>query len=152
MDQNKEQMETIFGPVGILARHLSQYEPRPGQQEMAKAIATLLGQERKGEKLLATERQNAQAACLVVEAETGLGKTLAYLVPAALSGRKVVLSTNTRNLQDQILTSEIPFIQQYISPGIKAMCVKGRQNYLCLYRWHQLVAKGGQQAFFPVQN
>ncbi|TBV79891.1 MAG: ATP-dependent DNA helicase [Desulfobulbaceae bacterium] len=87
-----------------------------------------------------TEIRQAYSArhLLLAEAGTGTGKTLAYLVPAALSGRKVVISTNTINLQEQILAKEIPFIRRYLAPGLKAICVKGRQNYLCLYRWHQL--------------
>jgi len=132
-------MNDIFGNKGILANHLDDYEPRPGQQEMAQAVLELL-----------TDNQDDpffeadQAACLAVEAETGLGKTLAYLIPAVLSGRRVVISTNTRNLQDQIIEREIPFIRQYIAPNLQAMCVKGRQNYLCLYRWHQVYSE--QQA------
>ena len=137
-------MEDIFGPQGILADHLPEYEARPGQQEMAEAVARLLDPEK---ELPFNEQEHPQAECLMVEAETGLGKTLAYLVPAVLSGRKVVVSTNTRNLQDQILKREIPFIRQHIDPDLKAMCVKGRQNYLCLYRWHQLTA-GGQHELF----
>jgi ATP-dependent DNA helicase DinG len=120
-------MDKIFGPEGILARYLPHYEPRPGQQQMAMAVAEIL-------------QDPEHASCLVVEAETGLGKTLAYLVPAVLSGRRVVVSTNTRNLQDQILQGEIPFIKKYIDPELTALCVKGRQNYLCLYRWHQFLA------------
>jgi len=122
-------MEDIFGTGGVLSRHLAGYEPRPGQAQMAQAVAGVLGD---------TDRPR----CLVVEAETGLGKTLAYLVPAVLSGRRVVVSTNTRNLQDQILQREIPFILRYIDPSLRALCVKGRQNYLCLYRWHQYQAAG----------
>jgi ATP-dependent DNA helicase DinG len=125
-------MERIFGPSGILARHLLGYEPRPGQLAMAQAVAALLATP---EEFCAD-----QAACLVVEAETGLGKTLAYLVPAVLSGKRVVVSTHTRNLQDQILHKEIPLIIERIDPELTALCVKGRQNYLCLYRWHQLLA------------
>ncbi len=120
-------MDEIFGPGGVLARYLTHYEPRPGQQQMAKAVAGVL-------------QDPERVSCLVVEAETGLGKTLAYLVPAVLSGRRVVVSTNTRNLQDQILQGEIPFIQHYIDPELTALCVKGRQNYLCHYRWHQFLA------------
>ncbi|PIE60695.1 MAG: ATP-dependent helicase [Desulfobulbus propionicus] len=126
-------MNTLFGDNGILAQHLPGFEPRPGQKEMAEAVAALLassGDDASSERM--------EADCLAVEAETGLGKTLAYLVPAVLSGRKVVVSTNTRNLQDQILKREIPFIQQTIDPELQAICVKGRQNYLCLYRWYQL--------------
>jgi len=126
-------MEKVFGPGGVLASHLPGYEPRPGQRRMAEAVAGVLADPDRGS--------------LVVEAETGLGKTLAYLVPAVLSGRKVVVSTNTRNLQDQILKGEIPFIREYIHPGLKALCVKGRQNYLCLYRWHQYRA-GRQSELF----
>jgi len=137
-------MEEIFGPQGLLADHLPDYESRLGQQEMAEAVADLLAEEN---GLMFNEQEQARADCLVVEAETGLGKTLAYLVPAVLSGRKVVVSTNTRNLQDQILKREIPFIRQHIDPDLKAMCVKGRQNYLCLYRWHQLTG-GGQHELF----
>ncbi len=132
-------MNTIFGPEGVLAHHLNDYEPRPGQQEMAAAVSELLAR--------IDPDEDGQAGSLVVEAETGLGKTLAYLIPAVLSGRRVVVSTNTRNLQDQILGREIPFIREYIEPELKALCVKGRQNYLCLYRWHQQVS-GGQGELF----
>ena len=130
-------MDSIFGPEGLLATHLDGYESRPGQLAMAKAIEQLLGASDE-------ELPPDQAVSLVVEAETGLGKTLAYLIPAVRSGNRVVVSTNTRNLQDQILQREIPLIQQYIDPDLKALCVKGRQNYLCLYRWRQL--QGGHQA------
>lgn len=129
-------MDSIFGPNGVLATHLDGYESRPGQLEMARAITALLAENK-------DDRPPDQASSLVIEAETGLGKTLAYLIPAVLSGNRVVVSTNTRNLQDQILQREIPLIQQYITPDLKALCVKGRQNYLCLYRWRQLQA--GQQ-------
>lgn len=124
-------MDKIFGTGGVLASHLQGFEPRTGQLKMAEAVAGVL--------------EDPDPSCLVVEAETGLGKTLAYLVPAVLSGRRVVVSTNTRNLQDQILQGEIPFIKKYIDPGLQALCVKGRQNYLCYYRWHQFAAerKGG---------
>jgi ATP-dependent DNA helicase DinG len=126
-------MEKVFGPEGVLAHHLPGYEPRPGQQQMAEAVSRVL--------------EEPESCSLVVEAETGLGKTLAYLVPAVLSGRKIVVSTNTRNLQDQILNGEIPFIQQYIDSGLKALSVKGRQNYLCLYRWHQYRADSQKELF-----
>lgn len=125
-------MEQFFGPEGVLARNLGGYESRPGQLAMAQAV----------DDLLATPEEflGDQAVSLVVEAETGLGKTLAYLIPAVLSGKRVVVSTHTRNLQDQILLKEIPLILAHIDPELKALCVKGRQNYLCLYRWHQLLA------------
>jgi len=134
-------MNTIFGPEGVLAHHLNGYEPRPGQKEMAAAVSELLA------GIDPDKDGDGQAGSLVVEAETGLGKTLAYLVPAVLSGRRVVVSTNTRNLQDQILEREIPFIREYIEPELKALCVKGRQNYLCLYRWHQQVSADQGELF-----
>ncbi|MCI5151432.1 MAG: DEAD/DEAH box helicase, partial [Candidatus Electrothrix sp. MAN1_4] len=103
-----EYMKNIFSDSGVLAENLPHYEPRSGQRAMAKAIAELLRQEKKQGT---QDQELSQAHCLIVEAGTGLGKTLAYLIPAALSGKKVVVSTNTRNLQDQILQREIPFLQ-----------------------------------------
>jgi ATP-dependent DNA helicase DinG len=126
------QTQKIFEPDGILPKLLPAYESRPGQLEMASAVAEILA----GGKL-------------VVEAETGIGKTLAYLVPAVLSRQKVVISTNTLNLQEQILKSEIPFIQKHIDPQLSVICVKGRQNYLCLYRWQQLDAHPQKELFAP---
>ena len=127
--------QEIFKPDGLLSTLLDTYEPRPGQLEMAAAVAEILA----GGKL-------------VVEAETGIGKTLAYLVPAVLSGQKIVVSTNTLNLQEQILKSEIPFIREHIDPGLSVLCVKGRQNYLCLYRWQQLRAHPQLEMFAPAET
>ena len=127
-----KQTQEIFKPDGILSTLLDTYEPRPGQLDMASAVAEILA----GGKL-------------VVEAETGIGKTLAYLVPAVLSRQKVIISTNTLNLQEQILRSEIPFIQEHIDPELSVLCVKGRQNYLCLYRWQQFGAHPQIEIFAP---
>jgi ATP-dependent DNA helicase DinG len=88
----------------------------------------------------------------VVEAETGIGKTLAYLIPAVLSLQKVVISTNTLNLQEQILKNEIPFIQEHIDPELSVLCVKGRQNYLCLYRWQQFAVQPHLEMFAPEET
>ncbi|OQX05839.1 MAG: hypothetical protein BWK76_26940 [Desulfobulbaceae bacterium A2] len=123
-------MMSFFAPAGLLAACLPGYEPRSGQAEMAAAVA----------EALAAAGGEEQARCLLVEAGTGLGKTLAYLVPAVLSGRKVVVSTATRNLQEQILQRDIPWLQRHVDPQLDALCVKGRQNYLCLLRWQQLLA------------
>ncbi len=133
----KVTMEKIFGLDGVLAHHLERYETRTGQLQMAEAVAALLNQD--DESL---PEEGLFASSLIVEAGTGLGKTLAYLIPAALSRRKVVISTATRNLQDQILEHEIPFIQKYVDPTLTALCVKGKQNYLCLYRRNQYRAAG----------
>ncbi len=126
----------IFGPGGTLARRLPGYEGRPGQLEMAEAVWGNL-----------TAPPGPMAALLATEAGTGIGKTLAYLVPAALSGRRVVISTATLNLQDQILEKEIPFIRKHIDPELTAVCVKGRQNYLCLYRWQQVASSPRKRLF-----
>lgn len=123
-------LEDIFCHGGILARHLQEYESRPEQLKMARAVSHAFS-----------------GGALAVEAGTGIGKTLAYLVPAALSGQKVVISTGTLNLQDQILNKEIPFLKKHITPELDALCVKGRRNYLCLYRWKQ-VAVARQMHFF----
>jgi len=127
-------VSAIFSPAegGILAEKLPGYEARKSQFSMAMAIAEAL----EANTFAATGR----ADLLAIEAGTGTGKTLAYLVPAILSGQKVVVSTNTLNLQDQILNKEIPFIKEHLAPELNALCVKGRQNYLCLYRWHQFVS------------
>ncbi len=83
------------------------------------------------------KREGDNGNVLLVEAETGIGKTLAYLLPTILSEQRIVVSTATINLQDQILNKEIPLISDILGEDIPAICVKGRQNYLCLYRWFQ---------------
>ncbi len=124
----------IFSPGGLISQKLSGYDPRPGQLRMAQAIADILHQEDPWGHNPVLGRK------LAIEAETGIGKTLAYLVPAVLSGQKIVVSTGTINLQEQILHKEIPFIREHIDPTLTALCVKGRQNYLCYYRYHQFTA------------
>jgi ATP-dependent DNA helicase DinG len=130
MVDTEQRIKEIFGSQGLLASQLENFEKRPGQLDMAVAVTHAL-----------------QGGKLAVEAETGIGKTLAYLIPAVLSGQKVVVSTNTLNLQEQILAREIPFIQQHIDPELSALCVKGRQNYLCLYRWHQFASHPQMEIF-----
>lgn len=120
--QNNNKINRIFGPDGILAKSLSGFEHRPGQEKMAGAVLDIFIHEGK----------------LLVEAGTGIGKTLAYLVPAALSGRKVVIATGTKNLQDQILSKEAPFLQKHLFPELAVVCLKGKKNYLCLHRWKRL--------------
>jgi ATP-dependent DNA helicase DinG len=122
-------VKKIFAEGGKLSSGLKGFEPRAGQQQMAEAVAETL---RDG-----SERADGRASLLLVEAETGIGKTLAYLVPALLSGQRVVISTATINLQDQILKKEIPLLERVLEMNIPALCIKGRQNYLCHYRWFQ---------------
>ncbi|WP_240744330.1 ATP-dependent DNA helicase [Desulfopila sp. IMCC35006] len=127
------QLTEIFGPGGRLAGNLANFEPRDGQHAMAEAVADVL-------LLDAPERQDhdgPQARVLLIEAETGIGKTLAYLIPAALSGKRVVISTATLNLQDQIINKDLPLVEKVLDEKIAALCIKGRENYLCQYRWYQ---------------
>jgi ATP-dependent DNA helicase DinG len=111
-------MEEIFGPNGLIARHHPDYEYRPGQLAMAQAVAEALDQRHH----------------LLVEAGTGIGKTLAYLVPAIATGRRVIVSTGTKNLQEQIFYKDIPFLQAILPRKFKASYLKGRSNYVCLNR------------------
>jgi ATP-dependent DNA helicase DinG len=112
----------FFRPGGVLARTRRDFEHRPGQQAMSEAVARVL--ERGG--------------TLMVEAGTGTGKTLAYLVPAIACGRRVVISTGTRNLQDQLLGQELPFLRDEVGVELSACAMKGRDNYLCRYRLGQM--------------
>ena len=125
-------MKEFFSQDGLLAKRLTNFETRDGQRLMAEAVAELLHIEEDG-----GPASPDQAEMLVVEAETGVGKTLAYLIPAIISERRIVISTATLNLQDQILNKEIPLAERVLGRDIPAICVKGRQNYLCHYRWFQ---------------
>lgn len=111
-------MEEIFGPNGLIAKYHPDYEYRPGQVAMAEAVATALRKSRH----------------LLVEAGTGTGKTLAYLVPAVALGRRVIISTGTKNLQEQLFYKDIPFLQSILPKPFKATYLKGRSNYVCLLR------------------
>src|SRR5215471_1938156 len=105
----------FFSPHGTLSKWHPNYEFRPGQVEMAEAVEAALSDRRH----------------LIVEAGTGTGKTLAYLVPAILSGLRVIISTNTKNLQEQLFFKDIPFLQQHLSSPISVCYMKGRSNYAC---------------------
>jgi len=112
----------FFRPGGRLAGVLPAYEDRTGQADLAGAVAETL----------------AAGGALLAEAGTGTGKTLAYLVPALLSGRRVIVSTGTRNLQDQILARELPFLRDAAGLAVSAAVLKGRDNYLCRLRLAEL--------------
>jgi ATP-dependent DNA helicase DinG len=112
--EKKTSLEKIFAPGGWLARNHPHYEYRQGQLAMAEEV----------ESALANHRH------LIVEAGTGTGKTLAYLVPILRSGFRVVVSTGTKNLQEQLFFKDIPFLKKLV-PGLRATLMKGRQNYLC---------------------
>ena len=105
----------FFSRHGTLSKWHPKYEFRAGQVEMAEAVEAAL----------------ADSRHLIVEAGTGTGKTLAYLVPALLSGKRVVVSTGTKNLQEQLFFKDVPFLQQHFSRPLKVCYMKGRNNYAC---------------------
>jgi ATP-dependent DNA helicase DinG len=111
-------LEAVLAPGGSLERALPGYEPRPDQLRMAVAVADALARRR----------------YLVAEAGTGTGKTLAYLLPAVQSGRRVVISTATRTLQEQIWFRDIPLLRDRCGVEISAAYLKGRANYYCIAR------------------
>ncbi|PWT85061.1 MAG: helicase [Acidobacteria bacterium] len=113
-------LHEFFAPGGILARSPLPYEYRPGQLEMAKSV----------------ERALAERRHLIVEAGTGTGKTLAYLLPALRTGQRVIVSTGTKALQDQLYFRDIPFLETLLG-NLRVCYMKGRANYLCR---HKLVA------------
>ena len=100
------------------------FEPRPSQREMADASVRIL----------------AEGGVLLVEAGTGIGKTLAYLLPAILSGQRVLVSTGTKNLQDQIYYKDLPALRDALGIDVRATYMKGRSNYLCLHRFAALLS------------
>src|SRR5688572_9594357 len=112
--------DTLLGPGGALQAVLPAYEHRPQQLQMARAV----------------ERAFAERSYLLAEAGTGTGKTLAYLVPAVLSGRRVVVSTATKTLQDQIFFKDLPLLREQVGVRFEAAYLKGRSNYLCLQRFN----------------
>jgi ATP-dependent DNA helicase DinG len=116
----------FFGPGGVLSHTHPAYEFRRGQLQMAQAVGQALEQKRH----------------LIIEAGTGTGKTLAYLVPVIRSGKRVIISTGTKNLQEQLFYKDIPFLEQALFPsghGKLSVCyMKGRSNYLCRKKLYDL--------------
>ncbi len=132
-----------FADDGPLARALPQFEPRDGQRRMAHAVARAID----------------EGGVLMAEAGTGTGKTMAYLVPAVLSGRRVLVSTGTKNLQEQIFEKDVPAIRDALGIPFTATCMKGRANYLCLHRFEEYRSRqavrgrhvaSGDAIFLPV--
>jgi ATP-dependent DNA helicase DinG len=115
-------IDGIFGPGGMLAKRHPGYEFRAAQLEMATILEEAFG-----------KHQHA-----VIEAGTGTGKTLAYLIPAIRSGRRVVISTATKSLQEQLFQKDVPFLQRHFAPNLKAALMKGRNNFLCRQKVHQM--------------
>ena len=125
MTSPPDPIQEVLGPEGSLSRALSGFEFRASQVQMAGMI------------MRALEEQ----VPAVVEAGTGTGKTLAYLLPLVLLGKKTVVSTATKTLQEQIFHKDIPLLSQAAGLEIDAMLMKGRKNYLCLHRFHQFFAR-----------
>ncbi len=116
----------VLGPEGPFARLLDGFAPRAQQQAMAEAVATALD----------------EGSTLVAEAGTGTGKTFAYLVPAILSGGKVIISTGTKNLQDQLYHKDLPLVRKALGVACDTALLKGRGNYLCVHRLELALDEG----------
>ncbi|WP_373380001.1 ATP-dependent DNA helicase [Cupriavidus nantongensis] len=120
------ELATIFADTGTLAQAIPGYRPRASQHKMAEAVAGAI----------------AQNDSVIVEAGTGTGKTYAYLVPAMLWGGKVILSTGTKNLQDQLFLRDIPTVRHALNVPVSVALLKGRANYVCHYHLERAQAGG----------
>ena len=119
-------LSDVFSPGGLLANTIPGYRLRPQQLDMAERIAAAIADNR----------------VLVAEAGTGTGKTFAYLVPALLSGGKVIVSTGTKNLQDQLFAKDIPTVCKALGSPLQVALLKGRANYLCHYHLERAQSDG----------
>lgn len=140
-----DRVAEIFTDSGTLAQSLPTFESRPAQRQMAEAVSATLD----------------NGGVLLVEAGTGTGKTLAYLVPAILSGQRVLVSTGTKNLQEQIYFKDLAVLREALNVPFTATYMKGRGNYLCLHRFDtfreavntgtlQLFGESAPQIFVPI--
>jgi len=120
------EVERLFGAGGPLGGQVGSYRPRHAQTEMAKAIAEAI----------------AGQTTLIAEAGTGTGKTFAYLVPALLWGGKVIVSTGTKNLQDQLYLRDIPTVRKALSAPVSVALLKGRSNYVCHFHLERTLQNG----------
>ena len=121
-----DEISDILGPDGLLSRTIEGFTCRSQQQEMAQSVARIL----------------AQGGVLICEAGTGIGKTFAYLVPALLSGQKIIISTGTKNLQDQLFHRDLPLIRDALAVPANVALLKGRANYLCTHRLETTLMEG----------
>ena len=131
---NPEQVQKFFQPGGFLAERMPSYEYRQAQETMAVAVNGVFN----------------QGGIVVIEAGTGVGKSLGYLIPAALwslaNEKRVVISTNTINLQEQLLQKDLPLLTDHLDIPVKAALIKGRGNYLCRRKIDEL---GTDMALLP---
>lgn len=123
--KSPDPIDKILGSGSPLGKWIENFEARPSQLDMARLI----------------QRGLEEKSKVIIEAGTGTGKTLGYLVPLVLSGKKAVISTGTKNLQEQILFKDIPLLSKALGKGVEAVMMKGRKNYLCLHRYHQYFSK-----------
>ncbi|MCB1873562.1 MAG: DEAD/DEAH box helicase, partial [Gammaproteobacteria bacterium] len=121
-----DEISEILGPDGLLSRTIEGFTYRPQQLEMALSVSRIL----------------AQGGVFICEAGTGTGKTFAYLVPALLSGQKIIISTGTKNLQDQLFHRDLPLIRDALALPTNVALLKGRANYLCPHRLENTLAEG----------
>ena len=119
-------LSAIFGTDSALAATLDEYELRPGQIEMAEVVKQAILDERPA----------------LIEAPTGTGKSIAYLLPALLSERTVVVATANKSLQNQLFRKDIPFLRKVLGRSIDAIVVKGRSNYVCNLKWKKRLSNG----------
>lgn len=126
VDVHRQEIEQLFGESGVLGASIPGYRPRQAQIEMAQAIAKAI----------------ANCETLLAEAGTGTGKTFAYLIPALLWGGKVIVSTGTKNLQDQLFLRDIPTIRKTLKAPVSVALLKGRSNYLCHFHLERTVQNG----------
>jgi ATP-dependent DNA helicase DinG len=124
-------LQDVFGEHGRLAETLPGFSVRHEQLQMAECIAQALGSHQ----------------ALIVEAATGVGKTFAYLVPALLAGKRIIISTGTRSLQDQLYSRDLPMITKAIGRPVRVALLKGRANYLCLQRMQNVYEQASQRGF-----
>ncbi len=129
----------FLSAAGPIAKRLTNFELRPQQQDMAAAV----------------DRAFTKGEHLIVEAGTGVGKSFAYLIPAiaqVIAGKKVVISTHTISLQEQLIEKDIPFLQAVSGQEFSAVLCKGRSNYLCLRRLEQASRKSIEPLPRPPQR
>lgn len=125
-------LQDLFGASGPIAALLEGYEFRHSQWQMAMEVRAAI-----------LDHKHA-----LIEAPTGTGKSIAYLIPAILSGKTVVVATANKSLQSQLFNKDIPFVSQVLGRAVNAVLVKGRSNYLCTYKWEQELQEQKQIALY----
>jgi ATP-dependent DNA helicase DinG len=132
----KVDLAIFFGRDGPIAQHLADYELRPSQLAMAEAV-----------KAAILSEQHA-----LIEAPTGTGKSIAYLIPAILSGKTVVVATANKSLQSQLYYKDIPFLRQVLGKAISAVIVKGRSNFVCTHKWEEELVEQQRMSLYDREH